>query len=617
MVEQPVAGRRPHSSSVSSSTGSIIDPGRAQVQRGDSLDAGTSHSRSASRRATAEGGGAGGSPRGPPGRNASSFSDDVTGLLDRISHGEASAGGIVRGSPAPPVSREPDASEHLRVSPERSSSINSRYQRTYNDRSPTLGMTPRSGGDDALVADPLPVPSNGTDAGTASASSAHSHSPAPVDTPAGETSPVTSEPSAEDEGSDTGVPVISTAVAGVAGVAAVGTAAAAAAATPNVRVSAPRVPPDGPPVPPKRGNTWEKQQQQQQQQPDPSASASSVRLDTDSLAAMETTSSAGQSNVNLADIGDTDEEKGRQLAVEFYEGDATHVPTDKVAIFIGGQKPINVIALYYYMQYFDMRSLRLDQAFRDLCTKLHLKAESQEIDRILEAFSTRYYECNPNTVFGTPGVVHTVTAAMLMLNTDLHIAELSKHMSRADFVRNAMRAIHESMPDRDSSTIDLTNNDSGSLRNVDTLSATQSTTSVRLRAPSTQRNASGTLSPPVSELTSPSLQDLRSRASSTTISSSFTYSKAWEQDAETALKDIFANVRNDRILLPMASMSESDRQSTTSLGGLSRVSGLGAAAAALGVKRGKGNSPYNNTFSSDGRLSPNASHPNSIGEVSG
>lgn len=577
--------RRAHGRSASVSSTASVDQARAHVQRVDSIDANatTPHSRTTSRRPTAENGtgAAGGSPRGPPGRNPSSFTDDVTGLLDRISHGEASAGGIVR-SPAG-LTREPDASEHLRVSPERSSSINSRYKSPYGDRSPTLGMTPRSNTSPeevVVVAEPLPVPT--TSEGTATGSSGQSLSSAVQDV---EGSPTVSEPSADDA-SESGV--------------------LGATVAPNLRMSAAPRPlsegPQGPPVPPKRGNTWEKQQQGAVA----AASTSSVGVDTDSLT-LEAASSAGQSNVNLTDMGESDEEKGRQLAAEFIEGDATHVPSDKVAIFLGGPKLINGMALHFYMQYFDMRSLRLDQAFRDLCQKLHLKAESQEIDRILEGFSARYFECNPNTVFGTPGVVHTVTAAMLMLNTDLHIAELSKHMSRADFIRNAMRAIQESMPDRDS-TVDLTNNDSGSLRGMDALSAAQSSSSVRLRpAVNTQRTASGTLSPPVSELTSPSLQDLRSRASSTTINSSFTYSKAWEQDAEMALKDIYANVRSDRILLPISAPTDSERQSTTALGGLSRLG-------ALGKRQGK-NSPYNTLFSSDSGQSPTASHPSSIGEV--
>ena len=157
---------------------------------------------------------------------------------------------------------------------------------------------------------------------------------------------------------------------------------------------------------------------------------------------------------------------------------------------------------------------------RDLCAKLHLRAESQEIDRIIEAFSARFYECNPTTVFGSQGVVHTVTGAMLMLNTDLHIAELSKHMSRADFVRNAMRAIQESAPGFGESTPD-SGDDSASAR----LSTTR-----RVPAP---RSASA----PVASTPPPSTNSDRSVSTATTRpSTGSVHSKAWESEAETALK---------------------------------------------------------------------------------
>lgn len=158
-------------------------------------------------------------------------------------------------------------------------------------------------------------------------------------------------------------------------------------------------------------------------------------------------------------------------------------------------------------------------------------------------------------MFGSAGVVHTVTGAMLMLNTDLHIADLSKHMSRADFVRNAMRAIQESMPDR-TSTPDLVRDGSssryGSMASV--ISPTSTATSpppvppaglgtVRAKPPvtlPTQRSASAPVvgSPipaqrVVSEVAMPSNPE--SRASSITVSS-FSYTKSWELEAENALK---------------------------------------------------------------------------------
>lgn len=190
---------------------------------------------------------------------------------------------------------------------------------------------------------------------------------------------------------------------------------------------------------------------------------------------------------------------------------------------------MNRITLRYYMQYFDSTGQNLVDAFRDLCKKLHLKAESQEIDRIIEAFSARYFECNPTTVFGTAGVVHTVTGAMLMLNTDLHIADLSKHMSRSDFVRNSMRAVQESMPGLDS-TPDLVRDDSGSISTTqDSVGSVPA--SVRDRRPPNAPPANRSASAPVLGQKGAS----NNRDSCATVSS-FSYGRVWEQEAETALR---------------------------------------------------------------------------------
>ena len=79
---------------------------------------------------------------------------------------------------------------------------------------------------------------------------------------------------------------------------------------------------------------------------------------------------------------------------------------------------INKTALRHYMDNFDFTEMRLDQAFRyvvprmrwhnistklryrRLCSKLYLKAETQQVDRILEVFAKRYWDCNPTTIFG-------------------------------------------------------------------------------------------------------------------------------------------------------------------------------------------------------------------------
>lgn len=497
------------------------------LQRGSSM----SEERSASRRSTAE------EARAAPPRASTSFSDDVTGLLDRISHGDPPVGVGIR-------TQEPETTEHLQVSPDPS---------RYSQRSGSP-LSPANQDNSTLPdAPPVPVPASGKSSASSTQSSRY-----------------------DDAQATEGTAVIESALAD----------------TSETDLVPPPVPVKGEPtikmVPNNNNN-----------------SSSSSRHD-DGIVAIEVTQSPNRSTTSLDDLPADEEERAHQLAREFYQGDSAHVSTDKVAIFLGGPKSVNTATLRHYMQHFDMRGSKLDQAFRDLCAKLHLKAESQEIDRIIEGFSARYFDCNPNTVFGTPGVVHTVTAAMLMLNTDLHIAELQKHMSRADFVRNAMRAIQESMPE------DLeVHNDSGSLRGVDgTSTAAQSTSSItRLRQPTNSRNASGSLAP-ASELSSPSSQDLRSRAASSTTVNSFTYSKQWEVEAEAALKEIYSNVRNEKILLPIGSADKS----SLSLNSYNRR-GIGP------LKRSsvKGNSPYNGSgvfAHSDGRLSPTPSYANSIGEVS-
>lgn len=65
-------------------------------------------------------------------------------------------------------------------------------------------------------------------------------------------------------------------------------------------------------------------------------------------------------------------------------------------------RPQSKYALKHYMAYFDFANMRVDEAFRQFCQKLYLKAETQEIDRILGGFSERYFECNPMTIFGSP-----------------------------------------------------------------------------------------------------------------------------------------------------------------------------------------------------------------------
>lgn len=105
---------------------------------------------------------------------------------------------------------------------------------------------------------------------------------------------------------------------------------------------------------------------------------------------------------------------------------------------------LNQLALKAYLANFDFTGIRLDAAFRRLCEKLYLKAETQQVDRILVEFSARYFANNPSTLYGSADIVHIVTYTLLLLNTDLHVVESNTRMSRNQFVRNAMSGIQAS-----------------------------------------------------------------------------------------------------------------------------------------------------------------------------
>lgn len=184
------------------------------------------------------------------------------------------------------------------------------------------------------------------------------------------------------------------------------------------------------------------------------------------------------------------------------------------------------------------------------------------MDRILEELSRRYWVCNPGGVYGsaskdillithitsltTPtGVVHAVSYSLLLLNTDLHVAELTTRMSRSQFVRNTLTAIQmqfQPTPPAQISSSDLTYDDcSSSIRGSDgteTLTRSHRSNSITSR---TSMSREAVMSLPVTpEMTrefngsTPSVQI--STASENRPNVNPVYGRAWENDMENLLK---------------------------------------------------------------------------------
>uniref|UniRef100_A0A8D3AE18 PH and SEC7 domain-containing protein 1-like n=1 Tax=Scophthalmus maximus TaxID=52904 RepID=A0A8D3AE18_SCOMX len=88
-----------------------------------------------------------------------------------------------------------------------------------------------------------------------------------------------------------------------------------------------------------------------------------------------------------------------------------------------------------YLSFFNFTGLALDQALRTFLRQFALMGETQERERVLSHFSRRYLDCNPN-VLPSEDAVHTLTCALMLLNTDLHGQNIGKRMSGTQFICN-------------------------------------------------------------------------------------------------------------------------------------------------------------------------------------
>uniref|UniRef100_A0A673VZ63 Pleckstrin and Sec7 domain containing n=1 Tax=Salmo trutta TaxID=8032 RepID=A0A673VZ63_SALTR len=88
-----------------------------------------------------------------------------------------------------------------------------------------------------------------------------------------------------------------------------------------------------------------------------------------------------------------------------------------------------------YLHFFNFTGLNVDQALRALLKQFSLMGETQERERVLSHFSRRYLHCNPKLIPSEDGV-HTLTCALMLLNTDLHGHNIGKRMSCTQFIDN-------------------------------------------------------------------------------------------------------------------------------------------------------------------------------------
>ncbi|KAF8893380.1 hypothetical protein BD779DRAFT_1046084 [Infundibulicybe gibba] len=342
----------------------------------------------------------------------------------------------------------------------------------------------------------------------------------------------------------------------------------------------------------------------------------------------------------VADENTDMETRGKELASRCWNEDEDFLAKDKIAEWLGGSGLINKVALHHYVEFFDFSGLRLDLAFRRLCAKLYIKGETQQVDRILEEFSRRYWDCNPGGLYGSS------TYSLLLLNTDLHIAEISTRMSRNQFVRNTLTTIQiqlQPTPPGQISSSDLTYDDcSSSLRGTgsdgtETLSRSKRSDSIASWN-SVSRDAIMASPPPQNHASPPDPQPSNGSTPSIQISTgheyrppsrNLVYGRGWESDMEALLKEMYNAIKSQQILQPLNSNLTRPSMSSLSPGNsniMRNRSLRGPPDRLTTLKRGSIRglqsilgaqpvSPYSSNSSIDGRVSPSPSFATSTHEA--
>uniref|UniRef100_A0ACB8F818 Uncharacterized protein n=1 Tax=Sphaerodactylus townsendi TaxID=933632 RepID=A0ACB8F818_9SAUR len=134
------------------------------------------------------------------------------------------------------------------------------------------------------------------------------------------------------------------------------------------------------------------------------------------------------SNGHKADL-----EAAKRLAKRLYNLDG--FKKADVSRHLGKNNDFSKMVAGEYLKFFEFTGMSLDQALRSFLKELALMGETQERERVLAHFSQRYYECNPAAISSEDGV-HTLTCALMLLNTDLHGHNIGKRMSCSDFIGN-------------------------------------------------------------------------------------------------------------------------------------------------------------------------------------
>uniref|UniRef100_H3D760 Pleckstrin and Sec7 domain containing n=1 Tax=Tetraodon nigroviridis TaxID=99883 RepID=H3D760_TETNG len=141
----------------------------------------------------------------------------------------------------------------------------------------------------------------------------------------------------------------------------------------------------------------------------------------------------GGSDDGLANGTKADLQAARRLAKRLYNLEGFR--KSDVARHLSKNNQFSQMVVEEYLSNFDFTGTTIDHALRLFLRKFALIGETQERERVLAHFSKRYRECNSQSET-TEDSIHTLTCAVMLLNTDLHGNNVGKRMSCSQFISN-------------------------------------------------------------------------------------------------------------------------------------------------------------------------------------
>uniref|UniRef100_A0AAY5EQK1 Pleckstrin and Sec7 domain containing a n=1 Tax=Electrophorus electricus TaxID=8005 RepID=A0AAY5EQK1_ELEEL len=161
---------------------------------------------------------------------------------------------------------------------------------------------------------------------------------------------------------------------------------------------------------------------------DASHTGADIDLDQDLSERFNLGSSDTLTNGNRADL-----EAAKRLAKRLFNLDGFR--KCDIARHLSKNNEFSRMVAEEYLGYFNFAEQTLDQSLRTFLLEFALMGETQERERVLAHFSRRYLHCNPLLTLSEDSI-HTLTCALMLLNTDLHGQNVGKRMSCTQFIGN-------------------------------------------------------------------------------------------------------------------------------------------------------------------------------------